>query len=235
MRTTKRQTLRAGLNESKAKASTVPIAARGLTASSPRSWTREIILNAALKLYGRDGYSAVTMRALAQEIGCSAASIYTYFLDKNEIFSTLHGDGLRLYAEASTGVMSQDPVNALRKFFLGYYEFSKTHPEYFTLLWVDRAIPRFAPTPDLRRAVEAAHAHARRCLDERVFPPGLTPAQITRVLWSAVHGPAVLGQLPDGTPGSEADTLAAAVLDLTLAGLETGALLDRIAHQRNCE
>lgn len=59
--------------------------------------------------------------------------------------------------------------------------------------------------------------------------------EITRLLWSAVHGPAVLGQLPDVTPGSEADPLAAVVLDLSLAGLESGALLDRIAHRPNCE
>ncbi len=133
------------------------------------------------------------------------------------------------------GIVSPDPVDALRRFFLGYYEFSKTHPEYFRLLWVDRALPRFALTPDLRRSVEAAHAHAQRGLDERVFPPGLTPMQITRMLWSAVHGPAVLGQLPDGTPGHEADALAAAVLDLTLSGLETGALVDRVAHGLNSE
>lgn len=236
MRAIKRQTLRAGRNtaRTRTKASTIPIAARGPAEFSPRSRTREIILNAALTLYGRDGYAPVTMRALAQEIGCSAGAIYTYFRDKNEIFSTLHGNGLRLYADAAAGVVSDDPVDALRRFFLAYYEFSKAHPAYFTLLWVDRAIPRFAPTPDLQRSVDAAHAHAQRCLDEDLFPPGLTPGQITRVLWSAVHGAAVLGQLPDGTPGEEADALAAAVLDLTLTGLQAGALVDRLARRPNC-
>jgi AcrR family transcriptional regulator len=204
-----------------------PIAARAEPLPfSLRTHTRQVILDGARRLYGREGYAAVTMRALASEIGCSAGAIYTYFKDKNEIFSGLQAEGLRLYAEFIGGVANEDPVMALREFFLRYYEFSKAHPDYFTLLWVDRSAPQVAPTqPDLKLAIEQGHALAQRCTDEAAFPPGLDDITIAHVLWSAVHGPAVLNQLAGRSRPINADTLAAATLDLALAGLRAGVLV----------
>ena len=45
-----------------------------------RGRTREAILTAAIDLYAREGYGAVTMRAIANQLGFSAPAIYNYFL-----------------------------------------------------------------------------------------------------------------------------------------------------------
>ena len=44
--------------------------------------------------------------------------------------------GRRLFQD-SVGPPSEDALEDLRAHFWRYYEFSNTHPEYFTLLWVD--------------------------------------------------------------------------------------------------
>lgn len=56
--------------------------------------TREAILASAFQLYSRAGYAAVSMRVVAHELGCSAPSLYNYFLSKEEIFDTLRDRGL---------------------------------------------------------------------------------------------------------------------------------------------
>lgn len=47
------------------------------------------IINIASKLFKEKGYSAVTMRDLAKEMGIKAASLYNHITSKQEILSTL--------------------------------------------------------------------------------------------------------------------------------------------------
>src|SRR2546423_1605378 len=102
-----------------------------------RTRTREAILAVAISLYRREGYGAVTMRAIAQQLGFSAPAIYNYFLSKEEIFLALQERGLQLLADAVVGPVTDDPLDDLRSMFVRYYHFTKTHREYFTLLYVD--------------------------------------------------------------------------------------------------
>ena len=52
----------------------------------PEEGMREAILVAAMSLYRHGGYGTVTMRAVAQQLKCTAPAIYHYFLSKEEIF-----------------------------------------------------------------------------------------------------------------------------------------------------
>jgi AcrR family transcriptional regulator len=186
---------------------------------------RAVIVDAARRLYQQHGYDAVTMRALAQDIGCSIGSLYTYFHHKNEIFSALQDEGCALFIKWAAGI-SGGAANALREYFLRYYEFSKAHPEFFLLLWVEHAGPRIPRGHEgWARAVSIGQALAQQALDERIVPSDLTPVAITRVLWSAVQGPAVLGlRYTVGDEGrAECDHLAICLLDLAIAGLQSGA------------
>lgn len=202
----------------------VPIASRGAvdTASGePRA--TDVILDAALHLYGREGYAAVTIRALARVIGCSPGALYTHFSDTDEIVRALQARGLRLFADELMAVDTADSIEALRRFFLAYYEFSKAEPDYFALLWVDHIAPAIEPEqPDLRRVVVFGNGLAERCLKEGAIPAGPTPAAITTALWCSVHGAAVLRRMASGAPGPAGDILAASTLELALAGFQAG-------------
>ncbi|WP_027088285.1 TetR/AcrR family transcriptional regulator [Cohnella panacarvi] len=51
--------------------------------------TRKSIIEAASRLFGSKGYDAVTMREIAKEAGCSHATIYIYFKDKEALLQEL--------------------------------------------------------------------------------------------------------------------------------------------------
>lgn len=50
---------------------------------------RKEILNAALNLFSKKGYSGATMDDIAGEVGCSKAALYQYYKNKEEIFNAL--------------------------------------------------------------------------------------------------------------------------------------------------
>ncbi|NGY03293.1 TetR/AcrR family transcriptional regulator [Solimonas terrae] len=44
----------------------------------PRKYSDELLVEAALRVMGRDGYKALTIRALADELGITHSALYTY-------------------------------------------------------------------------------------------------------------------------------------------------------------
>lgn len=52
--------------------------------------TREDILEAAARAFGRSGYRSATMQDIAKEAGYTAASLYSYFSSKEDIFRGLY-------------------------------------------------------------------------------------------------------------------------------------------------
>ena len=187
-----------------------------------RSLTRDAILMAAINLYQREGYGAVTMRAIANQLGFSAPAIYNYFLSKEEIFVALQEIGFRLMADAVLQPATDEPLHDLRSIFVEYYGFAKMKPEYFTLLYVDPSTPHVDLNfPDLKRMSDETALRMQRCLDAGVFPAGSSPA-IASVLWSMVHGAAVLRQVQAMAPGTNFDAVAVGGLDLAIAAFRAG-------------
>jgi len=52
--------------------------------------TKEKILDAAVRLFSARGYSRVSMRDIAREVGIKAASIYNHFSSKSDILKSLY-------------------------------------------------------------------------------------------------------------------------------------------------
>src|SRR5688572_32521462 len=91
----------------------------------PAPRTRDAILAAAISLYRHEGYGAVTMRAIAQQLGFTAPAIYNYFLSKEEIFLALQARGLHMLADVVLTPATDDPLADLRAIFVRYYGFTK--------------------------------------------------------------------------------------------------------------
>src|SRR5262249_35634383 len=115
---------------------------------------RTAILEAARSLYATGGYAAVTMRAIAEQLGFSAPSLYHHFVSKEEIFAALQERSAQMLLEAELQPAAVDPLEDLRLFYRRYYEFSKNHPDYFALLYVDQSAPSF----DFREGREGSRA-----------------------------------------------------------------------------
>jgi AcrR family transcriptional regulator len=162
------------------------------------------------------------MRAIAQQLGFSAPAIYNYFLSKEEIFVALQERGLHMMADAVLTPVTGDPLEDLRSIFLRYYKFTQTHPEYFTLLYVDPSTPHLdIEVEPLTRMVEETTARLQRCVQDGLIPLD-AGAMLPGLLWTQVHGAAVLRQVRAMAPSQDFEALAIAGLDTTIAAVRAG-------------
>jgi AcrR family transcriptional regulator len=197
-----------------------------------REGMRRAILDAARHLFIEGGYANVPIRRVASHIEYSPAALYRYFPTKGDIFNALAEEGFQLLMSRETlPTCSPDapPLERLRHFFWGIFDFAKLYPEYFYLIFLDRSAPRLTPESGGLRVVHEIGARVRVLLDDCVaagdLAPGLDPYTVYNVLCSSIHGIAaqyVCDRLPLGI---DADAQAHAVVDLAIAGLKSGALI----------
>jgi AcrR family transcriptional regulator len=146
------------------------------------------IVAAARLILERSGQEALSMRAIAEELGIRAPSLYKHVADKETLEVALIADALAETAEvfeaATAG--SHDPLPAIARAYRGW---ALAHPHLYRLM-MDRPLPRerlpsglearaAAPLvaatggdPDAARAAFAfAHGMVVLELNDR-FPPG---------------------------------------------------------------
>jgi AcrR family transcriptional regulator len=186
------------------------------------------ILDAARELFVAEGYRNVSMRKIAERIEYSAASIYSYFPAKDDIFFALAEEGFRLLGQPPDDLAraSADPIERIRGGFWHYYEFSRAYPQYFELIFVDRSVPRISQDWDRFGFVRDMMRHfvegIRESVEAGVFPAGTDPAVAFHVIWAAVHGAAVIALSGRMAPGEDPDALARDTLEAAIAGLRAG-------------
>lgn len=188
---------------------------------------RRAILSAARDLFLKEGYQSVSLRKIAGRIEYSPAAIYRYFSGKDDIFFAIAETGFRLFSRSMQGVpASDDPVETLRRRFWRYYEFSKAQPEYFTLMFVDRSVPRLTREWErlafMRGTREGLNTLIASCVAAGAFPPSTDPDAAFHILATAIHGAAVIRLSDRFIPRRAADALAHDMLEVALAGLRQG-------------
>jgi len=193
-----------------------------------RSATTQAILDAARELFTAEGYRNVTMRKIAERIEYSPAAIYSYFPSKDAIYLALAEDGFRrLHARASAVPDHPSALARLRTLWWAFYEFSREHPSYFELMFVDRSVPQLCQGWSgfelLASLMETATSEIRRAIDAGELPTTVRPRAAVSLLWGTMLGPAVIQLGQRLSPGEDSDLLARDILDTTLAGLAAGA------------
>ena len=190
------------------------------------------ILDAARELFVSDAYQEVSIRKIAERIEYSPAAIYSYFPSKDDIFFALAEEGFRLLftTGGTPRSASADPLDELRRMFGHYYEFSKSHPEYFALMFLDRSVPRISRDWERFGFVgEMKHDMVVRigtAIERGALPAGTSPHTVFRILLTAIHGAATLRLCDRLAPGEDADALARATLETAIQGLRAGAARD---------
>ena len=188
---------------------------------------RQAILTAARDLFVTEGYRNVSMRKIAERIEYSPAAIYGYFPSKDDIFFALAEEGFRLLVDAVHADLQRiaDPLVRLRRGLWTFYEFSKAHPEYFELMFVDRSVPSlsqdFQRFEFFQQTTARAEADIRECIERGQFSTSLDPPAALHILWVAMLGAATIRLAQRLAPGEDADALAHDVLETTLAGFTT--------------
>ena len=184
------------------------------------------ILDAARELFVAEGYNNVSIRKIAEKIEYSPASIYSYFEKKDDIFLALAEEGFRLLFASGIVKAATGSVDSIRDGFWRLYEFSKHHPEYFALMFVDRSVPRISQDWErfgfVREMKKSFADRIQQAIDAGEFPAGTSPDAVFRILAAAIHGVAVMRICDRLAPGEDADALARDTLEAALTGLRTG-------------
>src|SRR5215510_840800 len=136
----------------------------------------------------------------------------------------LAAEGFRILADgvsaAVTGI--DDPLERLRRGLWAFYQFGKTNPEYFALMFLDRSVPSLSQDFERFEFFQAITARAaadvQACMDRGQFSRKLDPAAALHVLWAGVLGAATIGLAQRLSPGEDPDALAHDVLESLLAG-----------------
>lgn len=188
------------------------------------------ILDAARELFVAEGYQNVSMRKIAERIEYSPAAIYRYFSSKDDIFFALAEDGFRLMSDRVMACLhAADPLDAVRRTFMAFYEYSRAHPEYFALMFLDRTVPRISKDWErfafIRESKDLLARRLRECIDQGLLPADLNPEAAFNVLAAGIHGVAVMRLCDRPALGEHADALARDLIEVTLAGLRAGTRL----------
>jgi AcrR family transcriptional regulator len=192
------------------------------------------ILDAARELFVAEGYQNVSIRKIAERIEYSPAAIYGYFPSKDDIFFALAEEGFKLL---STPVgMGQNekllPLDRIRAIFWRLYEFSREHPQYFWLMFVDRSVPRICREYERSHSVRELRrdliAQVQSSIDTHSLPSSVDASVVFHLLATAVMGVAVM-RLSARGPTQISDQLARDVVNVLLAGLQSGVSLESTA------
>ncbi len=193
------------------------------------------ILDAARELFVAEGFRNVSIRKIAERIEYSPAAIYGYFPSKDDIFFALAEDGFRLLgdpgaAPAATELNALEPLDRLRAIFWRLYQFSRDHPQYFALMFVERSVPRisreyerFAFAREMKRHLVE---HIQSCIDAGVLPATVKPFVAIRLLTMSIAGLATFSLSDRLAPAEDPDRLAHDVINVVLAGLQSGIELE---------
>ena len=187
---------------------------------SERKDVKGLVITTARRLFSELGYTNVTMRRIADEIGVTPGTIYLYYKNKAEILFEIHNEGFRLLHERRTGMLAKgggDPVGKLRIGGLNYIAFALENPELYELMFFLREPRDYlkaskrekgkdeGPLVDYSiRSYENLKQTIEECQAEGYYP-GLNPDMLTFFHWALAHGLASLAIL-DRVPFPKAPT-----------------------------
>jgi AcrR family transcriptional regulator len=172
------------------------------------------ITDAARQIAARDGWGAVTIRRLADEIEYSQPVLYSHFENRDAIVAAVAVDGFRELAAAIEGVarLSSDRQTALRKVATAYLDFARAHPALYEAMFTMPTSLRFAgahTAPELHAAFAALAA---------VVAPSGRDETATETFWAFLHGLAELERSGRIRPGASDDRVTLVVSGLAGEG-----------------
>jgi AcrR family transcriptional regulator len=153
---------------------------------------REMILDAARKLFVKEGFEQVTIRRIAEEIEYSPATVYLYFKDKDSILCALQEIGFRELDQRMTMLETViHPVERLRLSGKIYCDFAMENKELYDLMFIMRAPMKAFVSPAEwnvgRHSYELLQSIVQQCIDGG-FIKAVDPKIATFSLWALMHG-----------------------------------------------
>lgn len=116
---------------------------------SKKTTTKELILQAAIEVFGKNNFRDSNIREIAKRADVAEGTIYKYFRDKEDLFFSIpmektkgYVEELDLHLQGITGA-----PNKIKKFIWYYLYFFKKNPEYARTLMLEMRVSKnFART-----------------------------------------------------------------------------------------
>jgi AcrR family transcriptional regulator len=186
-----------------------------------RNEVREMTLDAARRAFLREGYESVSMRRLAEELGCSHGTIYLHFKNKDEIFDALVEQSFAQLAKAFKALAKsgrlRDPVRALKEGGQAYVQFGLRNPGAYEFAFVLRRPGRRRPG-NPHPAYVQMRSLVQRCIDEKRFR-AIDVDLASQILWTAGHGVTSLLILRPAFPWADKQAMIRQVIENAVDGL----------------
>lgn len=154
---------------------------------------RTKILEAAKDVFIEEGYEKASIRAIAERIEYSPATIYLYYKDKNELFHEVHELGFeKLTEEFRLSDSIENPFERLRALGHTYMKFGITNPEIYDLMFIQKA-----PMEAIKETDEGwdcgltCLTYLKTTLEECIAKQYIQPTEINLLsisIWSYMHG-----------------------------------------------
>ncbi|HLL69501.1 MAG TPA: TetR/AcrR family transcriptional regulator [Micromonosporaceae bacterium] len=156
-----------------------------------RAHRHQLIITAARELAETEGWEAVTTRRLAERVEYSQPVLYSHFNGKDAIVSAVALDGFtqladHLHQARQSAAKFEDALPAVSR---AYLQFATERPVLYQAMFT-------LPT-ELKFASAETPPPLRTCFGEFVncFRPGNKRRELSaEVIWSALHGIAVLSE-----------------------------------------
>lgn len=143
------------------------------------------------RLFAERGYAAVTMRALAEDIGCSPMTPYRYFKDKDEIFAAARAAGFRRLTDRIQSETSSvdDVVERVLIACRVYIDFARNEPDNYRLMYTNLQSDT-SSYPELEEEVARARQSLTSLAEQvpQVRNSLMRPAAVAQTFWAALHG-----------------------------------------------
>jgi AcrR family transcriptional regulator len=143
---------------------------------------RQMILDAARRVFEREGLLGANMRAIAAEAGYTAGALYNHYASKEEIYGDLLAQSLdRLNAAVGAAAGSASPRRRIENHALAFYDFYLHHPRELDLgFYLFQGMKPLGLTPELDERLNRRLREALGGVEQGLAALGLGAAAATR-------------------------------------------------------
>jgi TetR/AcrR family transcriptional regulator, fatty acid metabolism regulator protein len=154
---------------------------------------RRMILDAAIRVFAREGFHRCRVSDIANEAGVAYGLVYHYFRSKDEVLDTLFTERWTLLLEAIAQVDARDlpireKLHAIASFIVDSYQ---NDPDLMKVIIVEvtRAANTFgrAHLPEISQAYEGIAAIFQKAQEDGAFRGDISPEFATLCFYGAIE------------------------------------------------
>ncbi len=154
---------------------------------------RQLIVDAAIKLFMDEGYEKVSIRSIAQRIEYAPGTIYLYFKDRDALFFAMHEWAftklMNVFEANLKGI--KNPIEKLRAMSGSYINFAFKNPELYDLMFILKEPMCADENAENWECGLRVYRILQEIIDESLeqqLLKGESAPMISFMFWSSLHG-----------------------------------------------